>query len=383
MYDQALVTRYEESARETPAASDAAEEAGLEQKPIVVVPGDGVGPEVIDACIRVLNTACGALDFTFAEGGDAAIVNGALNGVSDQALDAIDRSGVVLKGPLKGPAQGDRYFGDATLARSFGLHSTVCFAKEYPSIGWPHSSLGTDMAIVSDTETLDETESEQGSGVTKQETDLDETAKLAFELADSPCWKQIDCVMEGDTAGGLLGGYHPSISSLRGAYPDVKLRAVSTSGFFEKLVSQPHRYDVLLVRSAFASALKAVTAGLIGGTSMMASMRVGPETAVFEPAHGPLEKLAGRDVANPMAMLLAGVAMLRHLNHNAEAARVEEALWRVFRKGGAVPFDMAKSGGGVGCRAFSEAVIEEMEAFPSTRLRVSAGDKRRLSIVAA
>ncbi len=382
MYEQALVNEYEDTGRDFPTGSSLAAEVAVERNPIVVIPGDGVGPEVVDACIRVLDAACGALDFTYVEGGDAAMVNGAANGIADRALDAIDRSGVVLKGPLKGPVQGARYRGDETLSRGFALHSAVYFAKEYPGIGWPHSSLGTDLAVVSDIGIMDEDDA-PSIGVEAQEAALNDTAKLAFELADSPCWKQIHCVMDEDNVSGLMDGYHRPIAALRSAFPDVKLRAASTSGFFEKLVSQPHRYDVLLTRAAFAGALKAVTARLVGGTSMMAVMRIGPETAVFEPAHGPLERLAGRDVVSPMAMLLAGVAMLRHLNHASEAARVEEALWRVFRKGRTLPFDMARSGGGVGCRAFSEAVIEEMDAFVEIGRDSQSGHGRRLSIVAA
>jgi len=390
MFGQALAAKVEDEGREDPVVPTPKAAVGIEEVPIVVLPGDGVGPEVLDSCIRVLSAACSGLDFKYAEAGDAALVNGAPDGISDRALDAIDRSGIVLKGPLKGASQGERYKGDRTLSRSFALHSTVHFAKEYPGIGWPHSSLGTDLAIVSDADPYDAGDdasvSDPAACRSGDEDAADawsETAGLAFQLADNPCWKQIDCVMEGTEVQPSLGAYHGAVVALRNRYPDIKLRSVSTAGFFEKLVSQPHRYDVLLIRAAFAGALKAVAAGLVGGSSMMAQMRVGPETVVFEPAHGPLEKIAGRDVANPMAMILAGVAMLRHLNQEAAAARVEEALWRVFRKGRTLPFDMARSGGGVGCRTFGEAIIEEMEVFPATRLHRTSGHRRRLAVVAA
>ena len=390
MYDPAMGNVFHAEPIHEFAQTCAAARSDSDPPAVVVLAGDGVGPEVTDACIRVLSAACHDLDFVYEEAGAGALANGAVSGVSDRALDSIHRSGIVLKGPLMGPAQGDGHYGNSTLTRELDLHSAAVFAKEHPGSGWPHSSLGTDLVVVSNIDPID---AERGQGRVGPDMaegpygsgrdDLSATAEFAFRLAENPCWKQIYSISDISKGGVPSDGLQDAVRGVRERFPDVKVKAVEVSGFLEKLVSQPHRYDVLLTRESFFGAVSRVAAGLVGGPAMMAAMRVGPDAVVFEPAHGPLVHIEGRDSANPTAMILAGVALLRHLGRNLAAAGIEEALWRVFRKGRALPFDMARSGAGVGCRAFAEAVIDEISGFPIVRPRLTPVRNRKLAVIAA
>ena len=390
MYETAMGTVFREEFIDEFAQTCTAAQPDNGPPPIVVLAGDGVGPEVTDACIRVLTAVCCDLDFVFEEAGDGAMANGAVVALSDKALASIDRSGIVLKGPLKGPVQGEGCYGDNTLEHAFGLHSAVVFAKEYPGSGWPHSSLGTDLAIVSNIAPTDGVHEKDAAGsetladVQNSEFGgLSATAAFAFLLAGNPCWKQLHAISDTLKAGTPSYGLQDAVRCLQERFPDVKVQEIQASGFLEKLVSQPHRYDVLLTREALFGAVSRVAAELVGGPSMMAAMRAGPETVVFEPAHGPLVAMEGHNVANPTAMILAGVALLRHLGRNRAAAEIEEALWRVFRNARALPFDMARPGAGVGCRAFADAVVEEISNFPIDRPRWRPARDSKLDVVAA
>lgn len=369
------------------------------RRSVVVLPGDGVGPDVTNACLRVLDAACPQLDWIRTDGGTEAKGKGSLTGLPKDTIDAIAKSGVVLKGPLAKPvgASGDGV--DYLLRNIFELYGNVRPVKQLPYPGLPYAYSDIDMVVVRENGTASSEilEHMQTADVVQSlrlvsRKGSERIAQLGFALATAHGRKKVHCVTDADGPILAEGFFHSVFENVADEYPALDAQTIAIEECAQALLATPEKFDVIVSTNLHGSIVSDLATSLVGGFGLTAGAEIGRNAAMFAPLHGPAPLLAGQTKHNPTAMIMAGVMMLRHLGLVHQADCVEQAVRRVYQEGATLPEDIALPGHGAGTDAFGDAVIEQLEvvspvfprhptkafAPPAAKARRRAKSSRRL-----
>ncbi|TAK32725.1 MAG: isocitrate/isopropylmalate dehydrogenase family protein [Chloroflexota bacterium] len=331
---------------------------------VVLIPGDGIGPEIAEATRRVLEATGVPFEWNVQQAGQAMLAQYGTP-LPDSVLEAIRQTGVALKGPITTPVGTGFRSVNVALRQTLNLYANVRPAKHYPGVRSRYE--GIDLVIVREnTEDLYAgIEFEVGTPAQRAiiETIASESGKRipddagisikylsaagsrrivqwAFEYARDNGRKKVTAVHKANIMKYSDGLFLQVAREVASQHPNIQFEDVIVDNMCMQLVQKPERYDVLVLPNLYGDIVSDLCAGLVGGLGIMPGANVGEHGAVFEPVHGSAPKYAGLNKANPMAMMLTGVLMLRYLKETEAADRLEAAIASVIAEGKYVTYDM-------------------------------------------
>jgi len=332
---------------------------------IALLPGDGIGPEITRATVRVLEATGLAFDWEPLEAGLAANETHG-DPLPQVTLDAIARCGIALKGPLETPVGTGYRSANVAIRKRLDLFANVRPILSRPLAGIPPRFDNVDLVVVREnTEGIySGLEHMVVPGVAESLKIVTEAAsrrigRFAFQLARDQGRKRVTAVHKANIMKLSDGLFLDCVRAEATEFPDIEYEEAIVDAMCMRLVLNPERYDVLVMGNLYGDIISDLAAGLIGGLGLAPSANIGAECAVFEAVHGTAPDIAGKDIANPTALILSGVMMLRHLGHRAEAAALDRAVSRAI-SGAVRTGDM---GGTASTQEFADAIIGQLGAI--------------------
>jgi isocitrate dehydrogenase (NAD+) len=331
-----------------------------EPRTVTLIRGDGIGPEVADAVLAILAAARAPLVFEeVVVGREAEKREG--DPLPASALDAIRRTRVALKGPVGTPVGKGFQSVNVRLRQAFTLYANLRPVQNLPSV--ESRFQGVDLVVVREnTESLySGLEHTVVPGVVESLKIITEVAstriaRYAFDYARAHGRRRVTAVHKANIMKLSDGLFLECFRRVAGDYPEIQADDRIVDAACMRLVMNPETFDVLLLENLYGDIVSDLAAGLVGGLGVVPGANLGKDAAIFEAVHGTAPDIAGQDKANPTALLLSAVLMLRHLDLPAEADRVEKALLATLRDGIKTP-DL---GGSAGTKAFAKAVAERL-----------------------
>jgi isocitrate dehydrogenase (NAD+) len=326
--------------------------------PITLIRGDGIGPEVSDAVVFILDATGAPLSFEEAVvGREAEIRDG--DPLPDAVLDAVRRTRVALKGPVGTPIGKGFASVNVRLRKALDLYANLRPVKNVPTI--PTRFEGVDLVIIREnTEDLySGLEHEVVPGVIESLKIITERAstriaEYAFEYARRHGRRRVTAIHKANIMKMSDGLFLDCFRRVAERYPDIAADDRIVDAACMRLVMNPEIFDMLLLENLYGDIVSDLAAGLVGGLGLVPGANIGPECAIFEAVHGTAPDIAGRNAANPTALLLSAILMLRHLELRELADRIEAALLATLAAG----IRTTDIGGTAGTREFARAVAD-------------------------
>ncbi len=301
-------------------------------KSIVVIPGDGIGPEIMRATLRVLDALDCGLSYEFADAGMVAMEkHGDL--LPRETLDRIAEHKVALKGPLTTPIGGGFTSINVTLRRHFDLYANVRPAVTFPGTKsrYEHIDIitvreNTEGAYLAEGQTLSEDGETATSIIRNTRKGSSRIVRYAFEMAVKKGRKKITAVHKANimkTSSGLFLNVAREIAK---EYPQIEFNEMIVDNTCMQLVMRPEQFDVIVTTNLFGDIISDLCAGLVGGLGLAPGDNIGEHAAIFEAVHGSAPDIAGKGIANPCALLLAAADMLDHLGMVDKGTRLRQAI---------------------------------------------------------
>jgi isocitrate dehydrogenase (NAD+) len=354
---------------------------------VTFIPGDGTGPEIAEATRRVLEASGAEFEWDVQQAGaDVMELHGG-NPLPEHVLESIKRNGVALKGPITTPVGTGFRSVNVALRKSLDLYGQVRPCKSYPGVRSRYE--GVDLIVVREnTEDLyagiefeagaEETRelidwlAERGnrvrpdSGISLKPISVGGARRIvefAFDYARKNGRGKVTAVHKANIMKFTDGLFLQVAREVALENEDVEFEDRIVDNLSMQLVQRPEEYDVLVCPNLYGDIVSDLAAGLIGGLGLAPGGNFGTHAAVFEPTHGSAPKYAGQNRVNPMAMMLSGVMMLRHLEELEAADRLEGAIASVIAEGRHVTYDMKPTRDdptSVGTSEVADAIIERM-----------------------
>jgi isocitrate dehydrogenase len=340
--------------------------------PVTVIPGDGVGPEVVAATRRIIDATGVSIDWQEAHAGASVFRKGIASGVPEETIASIRRTKVALKGPLETPVGFGEKSANVTLRKLFETYGNIRPVREIAGVKTPYSGRNLDLVIVR------ENVEDLYAGIEHMQTPevaqclklisrkgCEKIVRLAFEVARSQGRRKVHCATKANIMKMTEGLLKRTFEEISQEYPDIEANHIIVDNCAHQLVKLPEQFDVIVTTNMNGDILSDLTSALVGGLGFAPSANIGSEVAIFEAVHGSAPKYAGKNVINPTAMILSGVMMLRHIGEFEAAALVENAVYATLEEGKALTRDVIGDRGSVSTSAFAEAVINNLGKAPS------------------
>ncbi len=333
---------------------------------VTLIPGDGIGPEVTNATVRILEATGVKFEWqTFAVGADAYEKYGEY--IPKGVLESIESTRVALKGPVTTPVGGGFSSINVALRRKFDLYANFRPIRNLPHI--PTRYPDVDLIIIREnTEGLySGLEHEVVPGVVESLKVITEKAstriaKFAFEYAKKNKRKKIHAIHKANIMKLSDGLFLRCARSVSKDYPEITYAEHIVDNTCMQLVLNPYQYDMLVMENLYGDILSDLCAAFVGGLGFVPSANLGDDCAMFEAVHGSAPDIAGKNLANPTALLRSALLMLRHLGEQDASLQIRNALERVYREKDKLTRDI---GGKASTSEFADAIIEEMEKAKS------------------
>jgi isocitrate dehydrogenase (NAD+) len=328
---------------------------------ITLIPGDGIGPEVTAAVVTILERAGLEAEWETQAAGVTALERQGST-LPQALLDSITRNKVALKGPLTTPVGGGFTSVNVGLRKALDLYANLRPVWNIPSV--PSRYEGIDLVIVREnTEDLySGLEHEIVPGVVESlkiitATSSTRIARFAFEYARAHGRTRVTAVHKANIMKLSDGLFLDTVRKVSAEYPEIALDDRIVDAVCMHLVMKPTQFDVLLLPNLYGDIVSDLCAGLVGGLGVVPAANLGAQAAVFEAVHGSAPDIAGKNVANPMALLLSAVLMLRHIGEGSIADRVVRGLHAVLSEGAVRTRDL---GGSASTTEFADAIARRM-----------------------
>ena len=300
---------------------------------ITVIRGDGIGPEIMDATLHVLDAMQLGLSYEFVDAGLVALEkHGEL--LPAATLESIRRNRIALKSPLTTPVGEGFSSINVELRKRFDLYANVRPAQSFPNTRSRFPS-GVDLitvrentegAYIGEGQTL--SEDGETATLTQKVTrrGSERIVRYAFDLARRIGRKKVTVVHKANILKSTSGLFLRTAREVAQQYPDIQVEEMIVDACCMKLVMQPEKFDVFVTTNLFGDIISDLCAGLVGGLGLAPGANIGTEAAIFEAVHGSAPDIAGKGIANPCALLLAAGQMLDHLGQVEQAARLRRAI---------------------------------------------------------
>ncbi|RMG03848.1 MAG: isocitrate dehydrogenase (NAD(+)) [Acidobacteria bacterium] len=329
---------------------------------VTLIPGDGIGPEIIAATVRVVEASGADIEWeTHIIGAQAFEKQGTT--IPEEALESIKRNGVALKGPLTTPVGKGFTSVNVALRKALDLYANVRPIRALPNVPCRYPEL--DLVIIREnTEDLySGLEHTVVPGVVESLKIITEKASLriakyAFEFAKNNKRRKVTAFHKANIMKLSDGLFLDCFYRVAKDYPEISAEDKIIDNACMQLVMKPEQFDVIVMENLYGDIVSDLCAGLIGGLGLAPGANIGEHGAVFEAVHGSAPDIAGQGIANPTAILLSAIMMLRHMGKMQEADRIEKALLEVYAEGKVRTKDL---GGNAKTAEFANAIIEKIK----------------------
>lgn len=333
-------------------------------KTITILRGDGIGPEITDATLRVLDALGCRLQYEHAHAGVSALEeHGSL--LPAATLESIARNRVALKGPLTTPIGEGFSSLNVDLRRRFDLYANVRPALSFPNTRSRYQDIdlltvreNTEGAYRSEGQTLSADGETAQSLIQVTRRGSERIARYACDLAARTGRKRITIVHKANILKTTSGLFLKTARKVAAEYPGLQVNEMIVDNACMQLVMNPHQFDVIVTTNLFGDILSDLCAGLVGGLGLAPGANIGSDAAIFEAVHGSAPDIAGKGIANPTALLLAAAMMLDHLGLLEAAQRLRAAIRATLEERDRLTADL---GGNAGTAAFADAVIARVQ----------------------
>lgn len=340
--------------------------------PITVAHGDGIGPEIMDATLRILEAGGAELDIETVEIGESVYRRGHSAGIEPSAWESLRGTKVFLKAPITTPQGGGFKSLNVTVRKTLGLYANVRPCVSYhPFVETKHPSM--DVVIVR------ENEEDLYAGIEHRQTEdvvqclklitrpgSEKIVRYAFEYARRNERRKVTCFTKDNIMKLTDGLFHRVFDEVAAEYPDIENEHWIVDIGAAKLADTPEAFDVIVMPNLYGDVLSDVAAQIAGSVGLAGSANIGEQVAMFEAIHGSAPRRAGQNLANPSGLLLGAVMMLVHIGQPEAATRVHNAWLRTIEDG-VHTYDVYTEGVSrqkVGTREFADAVIERLGREP-------------------
>ena len=335
----------------------------MSKRTITVIPGDGIGPSIIDSALKILDKAGCEFEYEFADAGLTALEkNGEL--LPQRTLDLIEKNRITLKGPLTTPVGEGFTSINVSLRKRFSLYANVRPVLSFNGTQARYENIDI-ITVRENTEGmysgLGQTISEDGS--TAEATSIitrqgaEQITTFAYELARKEGRKKVTIVHKANIMKSTSGLFLKVAREISERYPDITTEEMIVDATCMKLVMSPENFDVIVTTNLFGDILSDLCAGLVGGLGMAPGANIGKDAAIFEAVHGSAPDIAGKNLANPTSVILASIQMLEYLGMADKAERIRNAVTEVIEQGDRTTRDL---GGTHGTSEFTQAVLERL-----------------------
>jgi len=328
---------------------------------VTLIPGDGVGPEIVEACRRVIGASGAEIEWVMMEAG-ADVMDKYGTPLPEQVLESIRENKVALKGPITTPVGSGFRSVNVALRKELGLYANLRPARSMEGVRSPYKDI--DLVVVREnTEDLyagiermvDENTAESIKLITREASER--ICRFAFDYAVKEGRKKVTAVHKANILKFSDGLFLESARKVAGEYPEIEFEDRIVDNMAMQLVQKPHIYDVLVLPNLYGDIISDLCAGLVGGLGVAPSANIGEDIKVFEPVHGSAPKYTGMNKVDPTAQILSGVLMLHHLGQEEAARRIYNAVAEVIREGKTVTYDL---GGEAGTSEMADAIITRL-----------------------
>jgi isocitrate dehydrogenase len=342
------------------------------KKLVTVIPGDGIGPEVVESAQRIIEATGVPIAWEERHAGASVFKRGLPSGVPPETIESIRKTRVVLKGPLETPVGFGEKSANVTLRKLFETYANIRPVRELPGVKTRYSGEGIDLVVVRENveDLYAGIEHMQTPGVAQclkliSRKGCEKIVRLGFEFARSEGRQRVHCATKSNIMKLTEGMLKRTFEAIAPEYPDIESNHIIIDNCAHQLVKNPSQFDVIVTTNMNGDIISDLTSGLVGGLGFAPSANLGSEVAIYEAVHGSAPKYAGKDVINPTAVILTAVMMLRHLGEFDAAERIEHAVL-VTLESGIRTRDIAGDAGATGTTAYTDAIIGNLGRSSAT-----------------
>ena len=329
-------------------------------KRVTLIKGDGIGPEITDSVMKIINAAGVAIDWDIQTAG-ADLIETEGTPLPQRVLDSVKQNKIALKSPVTTPIGKGFRSVNVQLRKELDLYANLRPCYNLPNVKTRYDKV--DIVVVREnTEDLyagierqvDENTAESIKIITRKASER--IAKFAFDYAVKNNRKEVCVVTKANICKLSDGLFLECARKIAQQYPQIKFREILVDNCCMQLVQNPNQFDVLLLPNLYGDIVSDLCAGLIGGLGIAQGANIGENYAVFEPVHGSAPDIAGQDKANPTAMLMSAIEMLNYIGENEAGRRIRLALFDTLDAG----IKTVDLGGNASCSEFTQAIVDRL-----------------------
>lgn len=332
----------------------------MARRKVAVIPGDGIGPEIMEVTLGILESTGFDAEWVFLDAGLAAIDKGK-PAMPPETIEAIREIGVALKSPTTTPSGTGHVSANVALRKALDLFANVRPAKTMPGLKGPFSDKKIDIIIVRENtedlyagiEYMPHPDVAQSIKVITRQGSA-RLFKYTFDMARKQGRKRVTVVHKANIMKLSDGLFLEEFYKAAEENKDISADDVIVDNCCMQLVTKPEKFDVLVTENLYGDIISDLCAGLVGGLGLAPGANIGEKCAVFEAVHGSAPDIAGQGIANPTALLMSAVMMLRHLGHHEQADRIANSVLRVCSDGKCLTIDL---GGKASTKEFGQEII--------------------------
>lgn len=334
---------------------------------ITLIPGDGIGPEVVGATRKIIDATGVNIDWDVCEAGAAVFKKGLSTGVPQATIDSITKNKIALKGPLETPVGFGEKSANVTLRKMFETYGNIRPIREFPGVLTPYSGRNIDIVIVR------ENVEDLYAGIEHMQTPsvaqclklisrkgCEKIVRLAFEFARSEGRKLVHCATKANIMKATEGMMKRTFEEIAKEYPDIEAHHIIVDNCAHQLVKKPEQFNVIVTTNMNGDILSDLGSALIGGLGFAPGANIGDDYAIFEAVHGSAPKYAGQNTINPTAVLLSGLMMLRHIGEFEAADAIENALMVTLSRDKILTRDIVGDQKAASTSDFTNAIIRNL-----------------------
>lgn len=360
----------------------------MNKQRITIAKGDGIGPEIMDATLKILTAAGANLEYDEIEVGEKVYLSGNTSGISKEAWDIIRKNKVFLKAPITTPQGGGYKSLNVTTRKMLGLYANVRPCQSFhPFVSTKHQKM--DIVIVR------ENEEDLYAGIEHQQTDeviqclklisrpgCEKIIRYAFEYAKQYGRKKVTCFTKDNIMKQTDGLFHQVFDEIGQEYPELEKEHWIIDIGAAKMADSPEAFDVIVTLNLYGDVLSDIAAQIAGSVGLAGSSNIGEECAMFEAIHGSAPRRAGQGIANPSGLIQGAILMLVHLGKTDIAERIQNA-WLKTLEDGFHTYDIYQEGLSkqkVGTMEFADAVIQRLGQVPTQLNKASYSSSYKMNL---
>ncbi len=350
---------------------------------IAVAKGDGIGPEIMDAVLKIFDAANVPLEYEFVDMGKWVFDKGYSNGMTPEAQQTIENLGILFKGPMETPKGKGVKSVNVTARKTWNTYANKRSFQTLHGVDTVFSKAGIPIDVTIVRENIEDTYGGIEHMLTHDvalsrrfitRPGSMQVIKYAFEMAKKKGAKRITCGHKANIMKITDGLFLEVFYEVAKDYPELKADDVIVDDLCMKLVSRPNEFDVVVLTNLQGDIVSDLCAGLVGGLGFAPSANIGDHISIFEAVHGTAPDIAGKNIANPTALLLSGFGMLRHLGLRQSAAMIENSLLYTLEQGYRTGDFGDKSKPALNTTEFAQAIIDNFGKKPAHNPRPELPD---------